>query len=237
MLSLFRFDLLGMSDHSTTIPAAYVTIWISRIRFGLLGALYDHRQFGGHAVDSRFTHTDAPASDSRRNPCLPRSAARACTKGFAEISVACGQELIMDACAIWWGGQHLRASESLCAGDDPRKTRAVSTARYDSSLPRRLAPHPENNPAGQFIVNATYVSAGGSPGYFQLATMCYDREGLPRLQDATSAPSSRMTVNLLHPTLPEIGATYNNASAYDSHYMSIRQFPDRASCRIAILAI
>ena len=24
-----------------------------------------------------------------------------------------------------------------------------------------------------------YVSADGSPGYFQLATMCYDREGLP----------------------------------------------------------
>ncbi len=88
------------------------------------------------------------------------------------------KNFIMDAQVVVGVG-NIYASESLFhAGIDPRKAAGrVSAARYED-LAKAIRKTLGNaiKAGGSSLRN--YVGADGNPGYFQLATMCYDREGL-----------------------------------------------------------
>ncbi len=89
------------------------------------------------------------------------------------------KNFIMDAHVVVGVG-NIYASESLFHGGiDPRKPAGrVSAMRYnDLAAAIRKTLGKAIKAGGSSLRN--YVGTDGSPGYFQLATMCYDREGLP----------------------------------------------------------
>jgi formamidopyrimidine-DNA glycosylase len=89
------------------------------------------------------------------------------------------KNFIMDSHVVVGVG-NIYASESLFhAGIDPRKAAGrVSAPRYEALAEAIRATLKKAIRAGGSSLR-NYVSSDGSPGYFQLATMCYDREGLP----------------------------------------------------------
>ncbi|MBL8513099.1 MAG: bifunctional DNA-formamidopyrimidine glycosylase/DNA-(apurinic or apyrimidinic site) lyase [Betaproteobacteria bacterium] len=180
----FLLSHLGMSGSLTAYSAAALPAPVRHDHIDLMFdrdsvvRYHDPRRFGA-MLWVAGPHLDHPLLDSLGPEPLSDAFSGAHLFLASRGKTVAVKNFVMDAKVVVGVG-NIYASESLFhAGIDPRKSAGrVSAPRYEALANAIRATLKKAICAGGSSLR-NYVSADGSPGYFQLATLCYDREGLP----------------------------------------------------------